>query len=219
MIELLYNETNVILGNGILYRFNVWNVSKVLNLLELYVKDDANVQQLVDHAKSLGLVKINVNAVSAAVNWLKANGFTFVKQKINLQTGVMYYTYEQNVTTTVVNQKPIVNIISVAPITLPVVTVNLVGSATDDNLPLNNVSYTWSIVSKPANSNVTFSNVAAAQTTATVNLAGTYVLRLSVSDGELSSTKDVTITVNPALPPPIENVKAGFTTKIANTLY
>jgi len=47
---------------------------------------------------------------------------------------------------------------------------------------------------------VTFSNASALATTATFSVAGTYVLRLSVSDSAVTATDDVTIVVNPSPP-------------------
>jgi hypothetical protein len=70
-------------------------------------------------------------------------------------------------------------------------------SVTDDNLPCGFAVLTvaWSVVSGPAVAK--FANAAVAQTTATLDTAGTYVLRLTASDGELTSTDDVTIDVLP----------------------
>ncbi|HVF46996.1 MAG TPA: hypothetical protein VNA17_05460, partial [Pyrinomonadaceae bacterium] len=94
------------------------------------------------------------------------------------------------------NQPPSVNAGPDQTITLPVNTVNLVGTATDDGLPAGTLSVSWSRVSGPAS--VTFGNASVATTTATFSLAGTYVLRLTASDTQLASSDEVTITVNPA---------------------
>lgn len=70
---------------------------------------------------------------------------------------------------------------------------NLTGKATDDGLPDGSTLVTtWSEVSGPGT--VTFGDPAAQSTTASFSAAGVYVLRLTASDGELSSTDDVTIT-------------------------
>src|SRR5204862_7979003 len=60
----------------------------------------------------------------------------------------------------------------------------------------------WSVVSGPGS--VTFTNTQNPMTTAAFDAAGTYVLRLSATDGELSSADDLTVTV----------VGAGQTTTI-----
>jgi hypothetical protein len=73
--------------------------------------------------------------------------------------------------------------------------VTLAGTVTDDGLP-QPASLTWSTVSGPGT--VNFANASAASTTASFSAAGTYVLQLAASDGEFSSSDDVTVTVNPA---------------------
>ncbi len=69
--------------------------------------------------------------------------------------------------------------------------VQLSGSAQDDGLPDGALSTTWSKVSGPGS--VTFSHPNALQTLVTFSLAGTYVLRLTANDGQLSSTDTVQI--------------------------
>lgn len=70
------------------------------------------------------------------------------------------------------------------------------GSVTDDGLPeAGTLTITWTEVSGP--STVTFADASLAETTASFSLPGTYVLRLTASDTELTSNSDVTITVQP----------------------
>ena len=78
-------------------------------------------------------------------------------------------------------------------ITLPA-NASLDGTVTDDGLPNppGAVTTTWSQVSGPGL--VSFANANAIDTTANISLAGAYVLRLTVSDGEWTATDDVTIT-------------------------
>ncbi|MGA2263850.1 MAG: choice-of-anchor tandem repeat NxxGxxAF-containing protein, partial [Acidobacteriota bacterium] len=69
------------------------------------------------------------------------------------------------------------------------------GSVTDDGLPQGGtLTVTWSKVSGPGN--VSFADLDAAITTARFSAAGIYVLRLTASDSQLSSSSDVTVTVN-----------------------
>ena len=84
---------------------------------------------------------------------------------------------------------------------------SLDGTVTDDGLPLSSQLTTgWTKVSGPGT--VTFGDPAAVDTTASFGKAGTYVLRLTASDGALSSTDDVTVTVQgPANQAPV--VDAG----------
>jgi hypothetical protein len=101
------------------------------------------------------------------------------------------------VTAAAANQAPVVNAGANQTITLPA-TANLNGTATDDGLPNPPATLTksWSKVSGPGT--VTFGNASSPATTATFSAAGSYVLRLTGNDGALSSTSDVTITVNGA---------------------
>lgn len=76
------------------------------------------------------------------------------------------------------------------------------GTVGDDGLPAGSLTTTWSKISGPGN--VTFVNANAVDTSATFSLTGTYVLQLSASDGELSKsdTMIVTVTNDPPPPPP-----------------
>jgi hypothetical protein len=97
------------------------------------------------------------------------------------------------------NVGPVVNAGPSQTITLPS-TATLTGTVTDDGLPTppGTVTSTWSKVSGPGT--VTFANASAASTTASFSQAGTYVLQLTANDGALSTSANVTITVNPAPP-------------------
>src|SRR5205807_8449745 len=94
-------------------------------------------------------------------------------------------------------------------ITLPMVA-SLKGIVTDDGLPNppGATTLSWSKTSGPGT--VSFTNPAAASTTASFSAAGTYVLRLTANDSALSAFAEVTITVNPV--PPVNqapHVNAG----------
>lgn len=91
---------------------------------------------------------------------------------------------------------------------------NLSGTVTDDNLPVGNVTTTWSLVSGPGN--VTFGNPSLLATTASFSASGTYVLRLSASDGELSSASTVTIEVGAQNLAPIVNGGPNLTGTFPN---
>ena len=95
------------------------------------------------------------------------------------------------------NAAPVVSAGPDRSVTLPA-SASLDGNVTDDGLPNppGATTPTWSKVSGPGT--VTFGNPAAVDTTATFSAAGTYVLRLSVTDSALSATDDVTVTVSPA---------------------
>jgi hypothetical protein len=79
------------------------------------------------------------------------------------------------------------------------------GTVSDDGRPSPGaLSTSWSKLSGIGN--VTFANGLAVDTTASFSAAGTYVLRLTANDGQLSRFDDVTITVSaptePQTPPP-----------------
>lgn len=92
------------------------------------------------------------------------------------------------------NTAPAVNAGADQSVTLPAAA-NLVGTASDDGLP-GPLAATWSKLSGPGT--VTFADANALSTTATFSAAGIYTLRLSASDGALTSTDDVNITVDTA---------------------
>ncbi len=81
------------------------------------------------------------------------------------------------------------------------VTLNAVVS--DDGLPASpgSVTTTWSQISGPGT--VAFGSASNVDTTASFSAAGSYVLRLTANDGDLSSFSDVTVTVSPA---PLTNI-------------
>src|SRR5262245_65149734 len=80
-------------------------------------------------------------------------------------------------------------------------------TATDDGLPNGILTYSWSVVS---GTGVTLSSPTASSPQASCSAAGTNTLRVTVSDGQLSASADVIVTVRSAPPankPPV--VSAG----------
>jgi len=71
--------------------------------------------------------------------------------------------------------------------------VKLSGYGADDGLPANSLTFSWQKVSGPGD--VTFADASKANTTAMFSANGVYVVRLTATDGELSSTSDATITI------------------------
>lgn len=93
------------------------------------------------------------------------------------------------------NTAPVVDAGANSSFTLPA-SIKLSGKASDDGLPSGSkLSTTWSLQS--GSGTATFEDVKALNTNATVSAAGTYVFKLTASDGTLSSSDTVTITVNP----------------------
>ncbi|HMZ17008.1 MAG TPA: RHS repeat-associated core domain-containing protein [Blastocatellia bacterium] len=95
------------------------------------------------------------------------------------------------------NQAPLVAAGADQTISLPTLTASLTGAASDDGLPSGALSLNWSRVSGAGT--VMFSAPNQAATDATFSGTGVYVLRLTASDGALSASDDVQVTVNPPL--------------------
>ncbi|HSE08346.1 MAG TPA: hypothetical protein VLB29_06750 [Nocardioidaceae bacterium] len=95
------------------------------------------------------------------------------------------------------NQAPTVSAGGDQSVVLPG-SASLDGTVSDDGLPNppGAVSTTWSRVSGPGT--VTFGNASATDTTASFSTAGTYVLRLTASDGALTAVDEVTVTASAA---------------------
>ncbi len=100
--------------------------------------------------------------------------------------------------TPVANQPPIVNAGPDQTITLPSMA-SLSATVTDDNLPVRStLTYAWAKISGAGS--VVFSSATSRQSTASFSAAGTYVLKMTASDSALSSSDEIQIIVNSALP-------------------
>lgn len=140
------------------------------------------------------------NPNSAATTASFSKGGTYVL-RLTANDSALLSSDDVVVTVIQLNAAPTVSAGDDQTITLPdAATLN--GSVIDDGLPTSAVTTTWSVVSGPAA--VTFSPVNQPVTTATFTVPGTYVLRLTANDSQLSASDDVTVTVNPqpCLTPP-----------------
>jgi len=104
------------------------------------------------------------------------------------------------------NQPPVVSAGPNQTISLPTTTVNLNGTATDDGLPNGTLTVQWTQVSATVAGTVTFSNPNSAATQATLPAVGSYLLKLTANDSQLSSSATVTVTLTQANQPPIVTV-------------
>ena len=97
------------------------------------------------------------------------------------------------------NQAPLVDAGPDDMITLPTLQVSLDGTVGDDGLPdpPATVTSTWTRESGPVG--VVFGDPSAVDTTATFPGPGTYVLRLTADDSELTPFDEVVIAINPAV--------------------
>jgi len=94
-----------------------------------------------------------------------------------------------------VNQPPAVDAGQDVQITLPTNSVSLDGTVSDDGYPSppGAVTTTWTKVSGPGD--VVFGDASAVDTSATFSAAGVYTLQLGASDGSLSASDTVQVTV------------------------
>ena len=93
-------------------------------------------------------------------------------------------------TTVMVNQAPVANAGASQTVSFGS-TVTLAGTATDDQLPNNVLTTTWSQVRGPGTA--TFANAASTNTTVTFDQGGIYTLRLTANDGSATGTSDCQI--------------------------
>ena len=110
------------------------------------------------------------------------------------------------------NHAPVVDAGPDQTVNLPNVA-NLNGTVTDDGLPSGGtLTSTWSKVSGPGT--VTFSNANSTSTTASFSAPGQYVLQLSASDSQLSTSATLNVTVIPQNQPPVVNAGADQTVQL-----
>jgi RHS repeat-associated protein len=88
------------------------------------------------------------------------------------------------------NQPPVVSAGPDVVLANVAATANLNGSVTDDNKPFGPPTILWTVVDGPGTAN--FANVSAAATTATFSAPGTYLLKLTASDGYVIPVADLT---------------------------
>jgi hypothetical protein len=100
------------------------------------------------------------------------------------------------------NQGPLANAGTDQTLTFPA-NATLNGGVSDDGLPIppGLLSFGWSKLSGPGT--VTFASAGSLSTTASFSTNGTYVLRLTAGDGALSTSDDLTVTVNTQTQPPL----------------
>lgn len=119
---------------------------------------------------------------------------------LRLSTGALVYLHPEagRVTSVPTNTAPSVNAGLDRAISLPTTSLSLAGVVSDDGLPVTStLSYSWSQVSGPATA--TFSSPAVlAPVVSGLSATGTYVFRLTATDGEFTTTDDVTVYVNPS---------------------
>ena len=136
------------------------------------------------------------NAISTTASFKKSGIYTLT---LTADNGYLDPVLTQ--LTLVVNAAPVVNAGPDQVIILPA-TAKMAGTVTDDGLPdpPGALTVQWEAVSgsDPLKTNINITDPASPSTTATFSINGTYVLRLTASDGEASTSDDVSIIVHQA---------------------
>jgi hypothetical protein len=152
-------------------------------------------------------LKTIVQEIVNRPGWVEGNALAFMisgtgrrtaEAKDGLSPPVLVLEFRRLAT----NTAPVVNAGLDAAIKLPAQAA-LDGTVTDDGQPQATPTTTWSMVSGPGT--VTFGNPALVDTTATFSAPGDYVLRLTASDGLLSTFDDVAVAVEGADAAPVMN--------------
>ncbi len=149
----------------------------------------------------------DANAASTTATFSVAGTYTL---QLLADDSALTATDTMVITVNPANTAPTVDAGQNQTITLPTDTVNLDGMVNDDGWPNPPaaVTVTWSKVSGPGT--VTFGDASATDTTATFSTDGTYVLQLLADDYALTATDTCTVTVNPASPPPANDVQLTY---------
>jgi RHS repeat-associated protein len=216
----LISPPSVNSGSSIIYRLSATNTghaTAVLSDLSLLLSD-GSVQHpaLIQNALAPG------ETITAALNFsvplLQASGDISAVASVSWKDAALnaYGPIHASSTTHVIqpNHAPVVTI-TPSQITAAVGhSITLNGSVADDGLPSGIVNIQWSQVSGPGS--VAFASPATAITTATFPVVGTYVLRLSASDTQLSSFADVSVVVKVNQAPQV-NAGANLAVSLGTT--
>ncbi len=159
-----------------------------LTLASTTVSGAAETTEFFDHPVDIGLLKEGVNTLAVEIH--QSIG---TSSDISFDLGLTAVSYGAN-------QPPIVSAGPDLRVALGD-QVNLQGTVADDGLPPvpGTTTNLWSQVSGPGTA--TFSDPTAQSTLASFSAPGVYVLKLSASDGAISTNDLVSITVNAATDP------------------
>jgi RHS repeat-associated protein len=145
-----------------------------------------NLNQIISTTNASGVATFNYQGLRSGTDSIQA--------RATLTGSIAYSNVVSVPWNNAANQAPVVNAGSNQTITLPALA-TVAGTATDDGLPNGTLTTTWTMVSGPGI--VTFGAADQQSTQASFSTAGTYQLQLAATDGILTTTSRVTITVNP----------------------
>ncbi len=155
------------------------------------------------HTTKVAFTGLTPGSYNVLINGASAGSVTAVNGQtatVSLSIGTAAtYTVQLTQGTPPANTAPVVDAGANASFTLPS-SITLAGTVSDDGQPSGTLTTTWSLQSGPGTA--TIASASALSTTATVSVSGTYVFKLTASDGALTATDTVTMTVNPAGPTP-----------------
>jgi hypothetical protein len=129
---------------------------------------------------------------STQVSFAAAGTYTF---RMTVSDSQLSTSADVTVTVQAANKAPVLTTGPNQTITLPS-TATLTSSATDDGLPNGTLTYRWSVVS---GNGATISSPTTPSTQVSFAAAGTYTLRMTASDSQLSTSADVIVSVQPAV--------------------
>ena len=153
----------------------------------------------------------NANSASTQASFNTAGTYSL---RVTVSDGSLTTTSSTSVTVVEPNLAPVINVAaSASPSVIDLDSqTNLSVSASDSNGDA--LTYSWSKVS--GSGTVSFSNPNSPTTLASFGNTGTFTLRVTVSDGSLSSTSSTMVTVNQPAPDPIINESGSVTVSQAN---
>ncbi len=129
---------------------------------------------------------------------LGEDAWPLLRDRIGYLHSILWNSVSTAFQTVTANQAPIVNAGSDQTVAYTA-SASLSGTVSDPDSGPGPLTYLWSKVSGPGT--VTFGTATAVSTTASFSAAGTYVLRLTASDGQASTSDDVQVIMSANVPP------------------
>ncbi len=167
------------------------------------------------HQNTCGVTFARTNALETEASFAQAGSYVL---RLTAADGELTVSDELTVTVRPVNLPPQVSTGPDQTVSLPEAFATLLGQASDDGEPGTGLTWDWSVVSAPVGGSVVFSAPGAAITEASFDVAGVYVLRLTVSDGLAMQSDEVVVTVLLPNQPPTADAGADMTLVLpANT--